>query len=375
MYAVPFAALAAFMAYFFRDPDRRVPADPAGRVAGRWPGDGAGPGEPDVAPPGNWQQISIFLSPVDVHINRAPYGGRVTRVEYRPGKFLPAYKAESARENERTEVWIERDGAHDRRPSGGRRARPAHRLPRHGGGRVVRRRALRADEIRLAHGRLRGAGGDDWASRPADRCVAARRSSPDSTRARQAAYPRSWSRTCADCIARASAIDPAASAAARTCCRACSRWQHVLRLRLRGLRDARRVRQAALFIGFAFVLDMLDGRVARMTGTTSAFGVEFDSLADVISFGMAPAILAFAWGLQPFGRLGWAAGFIYVSAAAIRLARFNIQSAEPPTSATSSGCRARLRRACPPRRSSRIPTACRTGGRCWRCRWCWCRRS
>ena len=83
---------------------------------------------------------------------------------------------------------------------------------------------------------------------------------------------------------------------------------------------------AALFIGFAFVLDMLDGRVARLTGTTSAFGVEFDSLADVISFGMAPAILAFTWGLQPFGRLGWAAGFLYVSAAAIRLARFNIQS-------------------------------------------------
>jgi len=84
--------------------------------------------------------------------------------------------------------------------------------------------------------------------------------------------------------------------------------------------------QASVFIGFAFVLDMLDGRVARLTGTASAFGVEFDSLADVISFGIAPAILCFAWGLQPFGRLGWAAGFLYVSAAAIRLARFNIQS-------------------------------------------------
>jgi CDP-diacylglycerol--serine O-phosphatidyltransferase len=88
--------------------------------------------------------------------------------------------------------------------------------------------------------------------------------------------------------------------------------------------------QAALFIGFAFVLDMLDGRVARMTGTASAFGVEFDSLADVVSFGMAPAILVFMWGLQPFGRLGWAAGFLYLSAAAIRLARFNIQSGQNP---------------------------------------------
>jgi len=83
---------------------------------------------------------------------------------------------------------------------------------------------------------------------------------------------------------------------------------------------------AAPFIGLAVVLDMLDGRIARLTGSTSAFGVEFDSLADVISFGVAPAILAFSWGLTEFGRLGWAAGFIFVSAAAIRLARFNIQS-------------------------------------------------
>src|SRR6201998_674545 len=59
---------------------------------------------------------------------------------------------------------------------------------------------------------------------------------------------------------------------------------------------------AAPFIGIAIVLDMLDGRIARMIGTTSAFGVEFDSLADVISFGVAPAILSFAWGLSPLGR-------------------------------------------------------------------------
>lgn len=84
---------------------------------------------------------------------------------------------------------------------------------------------------------------------------------------------------------------------------------------------------AAPFIGFAVVLDLLDGRIARMTGTTSAFGVEFDSLADVISFGLAPAVLAYAWGLSELGRWGWAAGFLYVTAAAIRLARFNIQTA------------------------------------------------
>lgn len=83
---------------------------------------------------------------------------------------------------------------------------------------------------------------------------------------------------------------------------------------------------AAPFIGIAMVLDTLDGRIARMTGTTSEFGLQFDSLADVISFGIAPAILTFSWGLTSLGRWGWAAGFIYLTAAAMRLARFNIQS-------------------------------------------------
>ena len=83
---------------------------------------------------------------------------------------------------------------------------------------------------------------------------------------------------------------------------------------------------AALFIGVAMVLDTLDGLIARLTNSTSAFGVQLDSLADVVSFGMAPAILAFTWGLWPLKRFGWAAGFIYVTAAAMRLARFNIQT-------------------------------------------------
>lgn len=82
---------------------------------------------------------------------------------------------------------------------------------------------------------------------------------------------------------------------------------------------------AAPFIGVALVLDMLDGRIARLTGTASEFGLQLDSLADIVSFGMAPAVLAYAWGLAPLGRLGWAVGFLFVTAAALRLARFNIQ--------------------------------------------------
>ena len=84
---------------------------------------------------------------------------------------------------------------------------------------------------------------------------------------------------------------------------------------------------AAPFIGVAMVLDMLDGRIARMTGTTSEFGVQLDSLADLISFGMAPAVLAYAWGWRRSGGIGWAVGFLFVTAAALRLARFNIQRA------------------------------------------------
>ena len=82
---------------------------------------------------------------------------------------------------------------------------------------------------------------------------------------------------------------------------------------------------AAVLIGVAMVVDTLDGFFARLTHSQSAFGAELDSLADVVSFGVAPAILAFTWGLWPLGRLGWAAGFIYVTAAALRLARFNLQ--------------------------------------------------
>src|ERR687896_2310254 len=83
---------------------------------------------------------------------------------------------------------------------------------------------------------------------------------------------------------------------------------------------------AAALIGIAMILDTLDGFFARLTNSSSAFGVQLDSLADVVSFGLAPAILAFAWGLWPLQRLGWAVGFLYVTAAAMRLARLNFQT-------------------------------------------------
>lgn len=83
---------------------------------------------------------------------------------------------------------------------------------------------------------------------------------------------------------------------------------------------------AAKYIIVAAVLDALDGRVARWTRSTSRFGEEYDSLADLVSFGVAPAVLAYSWGLSDFQRVGWVASFLFVVCGSMRLARFNIQT-------------------------------------------------
>lgn len=109
-YALPALALPAFMLFFFRDPARTVraaegevisPAD--GRVLYTGPGTGRYAG-------GEWQQISIFLSPMNVHVNRLPIGGRVTKVTFHPGRYLPAYRPEAGELNEYAEVTIDHGG-------------------------------------------------------------------------------------------------------------------------------------------------------------------------------------------------------------------------------------------------------------------------
>lgn len=85
-------------------------------------------------------------------------------------------------------------------------------------------------------------------------------------------------------------------------------------------------RWAALTLLVAMVMDILDGKVARLTKTTTHFGLEFDSLADVVSFGVAPALLLYSWALAPLGRVGWLAAFLFVICGAMRLARFNVSS-------------------------------------------------
>lgn len=83
---------------------------------------------------------------------------------------------------------------------------------------------------------------------------------------------------------------------------------------------------AAYAIVAAAIFDQLDGRLARLTRSTSKFGAEYDSLCDLVSFGIAPAVLLFQWALSPFGRLGWVACFLFVACGALRLARFNVQA-------------------------------------------------
>jgi len=114
--AIPFVVLGAVFVFFFRDPDRVSPIDEDLVLS---PADGrvivAGPALADAAPPADagasaWQQVSVFLSPMDVHVNRIPASGRVTRVSYTPGKFLPAYRTDAGGVNERSEVWIDHRG-------------------------------------------------------------------------------------------------------------------------------------------------------------------------------------------------------------------------------------------------------------------------
>lgn len=85
-------------------------------------------------------------------------------------------------------------------------------------------------------------------------------------------------------------------------------------------------RLATYAIIVAAVFDLLDGRLARLTRSTSKFGAEYDSLCDLISFGLAPSIMLYLWALQPFGRLGWLAAFLFTACGALRLARFNVQA-------------------------------------------------
>lgn len=112
IWALPGAIATAFFLFFFRDPERQISAAEPGAVLS--PADGrvlvVGDAMPEVAPPGSWRQISIFLSPLDVHVNRVPVTGQVARIAFHRGRFLPAYRPDAALKNERSEIWVETNG-------------------------------------------------------------------------------------------------------------------------------------------------------------------------------------------------------------------------------------------------------------------------
>ena len=113
-WALPLASLAGFFAFFFRDPERAIPNDTHDPHMVLSPADGlvvhAGAAESDAAPAGTWTQISIFLSPLDVHVNRTPVSGRILEVDHHPGRFLPAYRHDAAADNEHNEIRIDHQG-------------------------------------------------------------------------------------------------------------------------------------------------------------------------------------------------------------------------------------------------------------------------
>ena len=321
----------------------------------------AGPGEPSACPAGHVAADQHL--PVADGRARQPHAVSAAGDEGR--RIIPAGSCrptgpKPASSNECTEV-VDRSRRPARSSSGRssacwRGASSAASARATAGG----RRALRRDEVRIAHGRLPAArrtllvqvgdtvrGGDDA-------CSPTLPAAPGRCRT-------TLEGAAAACRCGAGVDGARASAAASTCCRACSRWRTCSAATpASSTRCAASSRTAAPFIGFAIVLDMLDGRIARMTGTTSAFGVEFDSLADVMSFGVAPAMLCVRVGpaaARPArlgGRLpvrgggGGAAGALQHPAGVAGQALFR-RHAEPGGGRRARGDRVRLSRRVPDR--------------------------
>ena len=329
---------------------------------------------------------SIFLSPLDVHVNRVPASGEVMRIEQHRGRHLPAYRRDAASANERTEVWLgsangiivfrQVVGVLARRIvcrlTPGQRVQAGERfgIMKFGSRMDVFSRSTRhsasgwaiasAAENRYSRrfdrrptvpvsetGRLEVDGGqgrvfDGRPGHSANVRVPLAHVDHHPERFRRGVYLLPSLLTLANMF----------------CGYACVVYT------MRGDYET-----AAPFIGFAIVLDMLDGRIARLIGTTSAFGlrVRFAGRRHLVRHGAGdPGVFVGPRSARP---PGWAAGFLFVTAAALRLARFNIQSAKAPTSGISSACRARRRPAFrrPPcslsGRPSRLPREAAAGAR------------
>jgi CDP-diacylglycerol--serine O-phosphatidyltransferase len=308
----------AFVVQFFRDPPRNVPDAPNAVLS---PADGRVVSVGVARDP--WLErdalrISVFMNVFNVHSNRSPVDGEVREVWYNAGAFVNAALDKASTENERNALHLRTKDGRDVtcvQVAGPHRA--THPVLREEGRRARARPALRLHPLRLARRRL-----------PAEGRAPARRGRRHRLRDR---------------------VDPRRVPLEGTPAMVDFDKQRAIaknRVRRRGIYILPNLfTTAALFAGFyaivqamnqrfdmaaiaifiAAVLDSLDGRVARLTRTQSAFGAEFDSLADMVSFGAAPALVIYEWSLKGLGKLGWIAAFVYVAGAALRLARFNTQ--------------------------------------------------
>jgi CDP-diacylglycerol--serine O-phosphatidyltransferase len=340
--------LALFFLWFFRDPDRAIPADPGAVVS---PGDGK---VTDVSPVtvGNERRtrISIFLSVFDVHVNRSPIAGVVRDIRYQRGKFLNAMNVASAEHNEQNIVTLEGEGQTAVfKQIAGLLARRIVFYPKVGdrlerGQRVgLIKFGSRVDVLIDSAASLNVKVGDRVRGRQ-HTCLPA---APGGTGWRWqflrngegALMGTSASRPPRARLSKGMYILPSLFTTANMA----AGFYAILEIVHASAVDFGHLDNAAKAIGFAVLFDGLDGRVARMTGTSSDFGKELDSLADVITFGVAPAMLAWAWGfhLMPpvaltewnikLTQLGAIACFLFLMAGASRLARFNITSNPQPS--------------------------------------------
>ena len=347
LWALPACLLALFFLWFFRDPERVIP-DYAGAVVS--PADGKVTDVSSVLMNGVPRtRISIFLSVFDVHVNRSPLAGVIREVRYQKGKFLNAMNPASAEHNEQNAVTVEGDGQTVVfKQIAGLLARRIV-FNKKVGDRVGRGERVglikfgsRVDVLLDPSAALqikvgdRVKGGSSVLARLERVTRAADHSRSDSARSAvmdpevpQILAPRK--RQPPRRLSKGMYILPSLFTTANIA----FGYYAILQITHATVADAWHFDNAAKAIGFAVMFDGLDGRIARMTGTSSDFGRELDSLADVVTFGVAPALLAWTWGFRQLPtnlgdlstklvQFGAIASFLFLMAGASRLARFNI---------------------------------------------------
>ena len=326
---------------FFRDPERNTPDAPGLIIC---PADGLLLPIVEAVPPVELglgeaprPRLSVFMNVFNVHVNRNPVSGAVIAKAYRPGKFFNASFDKASEHNERMSLRLRPDGSDGTgtwrwsRSRGwwpGASSATWSRARGCGGAPDLALSGLAAGWMSIYHRAVRfvAQAGDQGPGRR-DRFGKFRRTSererrtstvPERERAaRQFGAPA----RCRAAGAAGRPVDQQAGAVDLDLDGACAAAPPPSVLPL--LADWH---TAVTSVVFAMIFDMLDGRAARMLGADTRFGAQLDSLADLVSFGVAPGVIMYTWSLSRMGTPGWIAALIFCACSAIRLARFNVQS-------------------------------------------------